>query len=84
MADILPYLGVSNSYAQDDPAGKMIEVPDLTGFTKKEAEKELKKLGITAVLEGSGPVVTHQLPSGGTQVPGNSQMILYLNEDTKE
>ena len=58
--------------------------PDLTGFTKKEAEKELKKLGITAVLEGSGPVVSHQLPSKGAQVPGNSQMILYLNEDTKE
>ncbi len=84
MADILPYLGVSNSYAQDDPAGKIIEIPDFTGFTKKEAEKELKKLGITAVLEGSGSVITHQLPSGGTRVPGNSQMILYLKEDTKE
>lgn len=84
MADILPYLGVSNSYAQDDPAGKMIEIPDLTGFTKKEAEKKLKELGITAVLEGSGTVITHQLPSGGAQVSGNSQMILYLKEDTKE
>ncbi len=84
MADILPYLGVSNSYAQDDPAGKIIEIPDFTGFTKKEAEKELKKLGITAVLEGSGSVITHQLPSGGTRVPGNSQMILYLKEDAKE
>ena len=84
MADILPYLGVANSYAQEDPAGKTVEIPDLAGFTKKDAEKELKKLGITAVLEGNGTVVTHQLPAAGTLVPGNSQMILYLKEDTKE
>ena len=88
MADILPYLGVANSYAQDDPAGKTVEIPDFTGLAKKEAENQLKQLGITAVFEGSGPAVTHQIPSKGALVPGNSQMILYLKEengqDTKE
>ena len=81
MADILPYLGVANSYAQEDPAGKTVEVPDFTGFTKKEAEKVIKELGITAVVEGNGPVVTHQIPFSGTQVPGDSQIILYMKED---
>ena len=84
MADILPYLGVANSYTAEDPAGKTIEIPDFTGFTKKEAEKLLKQLGITAVVEGNGMAVTHQIPSAGALVPGNSQMILYMKEDTKE
>jgi len=84
MADILPYLGVANSYDPEDPASKTIEIPDFTGFTKKEAEKELKKLGITAVLEGNGPAVTHQIPYSGAIVPGNSQMILYFAENSTE
>ena len=84
MADILPYLGVANSYDPEDPASKTIEIPDFTGFTKKETEKELKKLGITAVLEGNGPAVTHQIPYSGAIVPGNSQMILYFAENSTE
>ena len=84
MADILPYLGVANSYDPEDPASKMIEIPDFTGFTQKEAQKELKKMGITAVLEGSGPVVTHQIPYSGASVPGNSQMILYFAQESTE
>ncbi len=84
MADILPYLGVSNSYEPEDPANNIVEIPDFTGFTKIEAEKELKKLGITAVLEGNGPVVTHQIPYNGATVPGNSQMILYFAENSTE
>ena len=84
MADILPYLGVANSYDPEDPASKTIEIPDFTGFMKKEAEKELKKLGITAVLEGNGPAVTHQIPYSGAIVPGNSQMILYFAENSTE
>ncbi len=84
MADILPYLGVSNSYEPEDPANNIVEIPDFTGFTKKEAEQELKKLGLTAVLEGNGPVVTHQIPYNGATVPGNSQMILYFAENSTE
>ena len=88
MADILPYLGVSNNYSEDDPAGKTVVVPSLTGLTPKQAAEELKKLGLSAQMEGSGSVVTDQLPAAGTLVAGNSQMILYLKEtpdsDTKE
>ncbi len=88
MADILPYLGVSNNYSEDDPAGKTVVVPSLTGLTPKQAAEELKKLGLSAQMEGSGSVVTDQLPAAGTLVAGNSQMILYLketpNSDTKE
>ncbi len=81
MGDILPYLGVANSYAQEDPAGKLVDIPDFTGLSKKEAEKKLKELGLTAVLEGNGPAVTHQIPYQGASVPGNSQMILYFVEE---
>ncbi len=83
MADILPYLGVANSYNEEDPAGTTVELPDFTGLTGKEANKLLKSIGITAQIEGNGQVVSHQLPSPGTLVPGNSQMILYFKEESE-
>ena len=80
MGDILPYLGVNRSFAEDDPAGKTVLVDDLKGMSAKEAEKQLKNLGLTAKFVGSGETVTGQIPGQGEQVPGGSQILLYLDE----
>ncbi len=80
MGDILPYLGVSHNYADTDPAGKTVVVEDYTGLSKKEAEKLLKEQGITALMQGSEPCVTGQIPAAGQSVPGDSQVILYFGQ----
>ena len=80
MADILPYLGVSNYYEENDPAGKTVELPDLTGLTQAEAKKILKELGLIAQIQGSGSVVTGQIPGKNTRLQGNSEVILYFTE----
>ncbi len=78
MADILPYLGVEANYPEEDAAGQQVAVPDFTGMTQKEAQETLKKLGITGKLSGTAPTVTGQLPSAGSVVAGDSQMLLYF------
>lgn len=45
MADVLPYLGVKQSFSEDDIAGKQIVMEDLTGMTAKDAQTLLKKKG---------------------------------------
>jgi stage V sporulation protein D (sporulation-specific penicillin-binding protein) len=80
MADILPYLGVENYYEENDPAGKTVELPDMTGMTQIEAKKLLKELGLTAQIQGSGSVVTGQIPGKNTLIKGNSEVILYFAE----
>ena len=80
MADILPYLGVENYYEENDPAGKTVELPDMTGMTRAEAKKLLKELGLTAQIQGSGSVVTGQIPGKNTLIKGNSEVILYFAE----
>ena len=80
LGDILPYLGVKQSFSADDIAGKEIVLPDLTGLTAQEAEKLLKENSLTAELVGSGETVTGQLPAVGRTVPGGSQVLLYLGE----
>ncbi len=78
MEDILPYLGVSHEYAPDEAAGKQVVLGDLTGMTRKEAQKYLKDLTLTPVFEGEGETVTAQIPAPGQSIPGASQVLLYM------
>ncbi len=81
MADILPYLEVKRNYTEEDAAGREVTVEDYTGLTLKEAQKQLKALGITAETVGTGETVTAQIPAPGNVIPGNSQVLLYLGEE---
>lgn len=80
MADILPYLGVPRTYGPEDAAGQTVVLEDLAGMTPEEAQKALKKQGLTGILRGEGQSVTGQLPSAGDSVPGGSQVLLYLDQ----
>lgn len=81
MADILPYLGVGQTFSDEDVAGKAVIVENLTGLTAAEAEKQLKEQGLTQRTLGSGEIVTGQIPAAGQQIPGGSQVLLYLGEE---
>lgn len=78
MADILPYLGVSRNYTPEELPGQQILIPDLTGLSKKEAEKCLKESGLFAAFRGEGPQVLGQIPAAGQTLPGESQVLVYL------
>ena len=73
MSDILPYLG---AIRREEP--EKVILPDLTGMTKKEAEKTLKELGLEAVFSGDGEYVASQIPAPDQEVTKGSQVILYL------
>lgn len=79
MADILPYLGVSKDESLLDPADTLTVMPELSGQMPRQAEKTLKDLGLEARIVGTGEAVTGQVPAAGTEIPGGSQVILYLD-----
>jgi len=80
MADILPYLGVEQTFSEEDAAGRRVVMPDLTGMTVKEAEKLLKEQSLTLLTVGSGETITGQIPTAGQEVAGGSQVLVYLGE----
>ncbi len=80
MADILPYLGVSTQYTQEDAAGRTVILEDMTGLTQKQAEKLLKEQGLTFCAVGEEETVTGQIPDPGQGVPGDSQVLLYFGQ----
>ena len=80
MADILPYLGVAHNYTQEDAAGRLVVVEDLSGLSADQAQKLLKQQGLSWEMVGSGETVKGQIPAAGQSVSGNSQVLLYLDE----
>ena len=79
--DILPYLGVEPDYGSEDIRGVNFTVPDVIGMDETEAGELLAEKTITYRVVGTGSVVTDQLPIAGSQVPGNSQIILYMGAE---
>ena len=84
MEGILPYLGVEQTFSEEDAAGQEMVLGDYTGLTLKEAEKQLSSLSLTAVSVGSGETVTGQIPAAGQTVPGGSEVILYMGGEPEE
>ncbi len=84
MADILPYLGVAQNYTQEDAAGQVFVLDDLTGLTAKEAEKRLKEQFLTVRTVGTGETITGQIPAAGESIAGGGQVLLYLGEQAPE
>ena len=80
MSDILPYLEVERNYTEEDAAGREMVLQYWTGETRKNAEKALKALGLTARVIGDGEMVTGQIPAVGETVSGDSQVLLYCGE----
>ena len=79
--DILPYLGVEPDYDSEDIRGVNFTVPDIIGMDESEAGALLAEKTITYRVVGTGSTVTDQLPAPGSQVPGNSQIILYMGAE---
>ncbi len=84
MADILPYLGVEQSYSEEDLQGRTLVMEDYKDIPVKEAEKALKELGLTWVKQGEGETVTDQIPAPGMTLPGGSQVLLYCGEQPEQ
>lgn len=80
MEDILPYLGVEKNYSPEELPGKEIVLEDYSGLTAADAERKLKITGLRCRILGTGDRVTGQIPSPGQSVPGNSEVLLYMDE----
>ena len=80
LGDILPYLGVEQSFSEEDAAGRILIVEDYTNLTPAEAQKKMKELGVRVKIQGDGETVTAQIPAAGQSVPGDSEILLYCGE----
>ncbi|MBD5149087.1 MAG: PASTA domain-containing protein [Oscillibacter sp.] len=82
MADVLPYLGVSPQYSEDNQTAAEGTVPYVVGMTKDEAAEKLSSYGFASYrVIGDGETVTDQTPAGGAIVPTGAEIILYMGAE---
>jgi stage V sporulation protein D (sporulation-specific penicillin-binding protein) len=81
--NILPYLGIEESYNEKEIEKYNIgsvEVPDFVGKTKKEANDLLKAYEFGELYSlGEGDVVTEQFPLPGEKVDKGSDIVIYFD-----
>ena len=84
MGQILDYLGVEKQYTAEEAATADVPVPGVTGISAADAQKALEKKKLSSRTVGTGDIVTAQVPTQGTSIPGGSTVILYLGEQPEE
>ncbi|MCD8331135.1 MAG: PASTA domain-containing protein [Oscillospiraceae bacterium] len=80
IADILDYMNVSTQYKAEELTGADVTVPNVVGMDMDSAEAALDAKGLTWCTMGSGDEITGQIPSAGSEIPANSQVVLYLGD----
>ncbi len=81
MSSILPYLGISPQYSEEELENQEVRIPTvLTSYDPLTAESKLVAQGLNAKIIGSGDSVVSVYPGMGTKVPRGSTVILYTEE----
>ena len=81
IANILDYMGVEKQYKPDELSGADTTVPKLVGHYLDHAQYLTGRAGLTWRVVGEGDVVTGQIPAAGAIIPGDSQVVIYVNEE---
>lgn len=78
LTDVLPYLGISPEYTEQELAELDIKVPLLEGSIE-EAKTTLDGLGAVAEVIGEGSTVVAQSPVTGTSIAKGGTVYLYTD-----
>ena len=74
----LIYMGVAPD--TDAPPARTVTVPDVTGLDVDAARRALSEAGLDSVLDGTGGLVTGQLPAPGAGMNEGALVMLYVEE----
>ena len=77
--NIFAYLGVSPQFTgeEQEVIGEPFSLADYTGMSVQQAKAKLAALGLHAETDGSGGVVTGQIPAAGSVVDGRNTVLLF-------
>lgn len=78
LSDVLPYLGISPEYTDEELAELDIKVPLLEG-SLEDAKATLEGLGANCKVIGSGSIVVEQSPITGTAIAKGGTVYLYTD-----
>ena len=81
MEEVLPYIGVTPVYSDEENDRRELTVPGVIGLTEEQAEDALGQAGFEYRVVGDGDTVTDQVPASGVRIPVSGRVILYMGEN---
>lgn len=81
MEEVLPYIGVTSVYADDESDRREVSVPSVVGQTEEQAASTLEQAGFGYRVVGDGDTVIDQVPASGVRIPVSGRVILYMGEN---
>ena len=84
MNEILPYLGVTPKYTEEEAAKLESSAPDVVGKSVKDAKSAVAKAELEYRVVGDGDKVTRQMPSANSTVPKGGTVVLYTDGSEKK
>lgn len=83
MEDVLPYIGVEQSFTPEELAKMDINTPDAVGKDIDSATNALRNSGLKARVVGSGTEVISQIPEAGKPIPRSGTVVLYTDTESQ-
>ncbi|WP_241420994.1 penicillin-binding transpeptidase domain-containing protein [Candidatus Contubernalis alkaliaceticus] len=83
MVDILNYLNIPQQAAEEQEV-RTVSVPDMVGMTIDEASAGVNNEGLILKIVGEGDVIARQTPKPGALVPIQTNILVYVGEETME
>ncbi len=80
LAESLDYMGISKQYTEGETQEVYVEVPELRGKPKSDAQNTLTDQGLKYIVKGDGETVVDQLPSPDERLESDSVVILYTED----
>lgn len=74
--EVLPYLEIE----KEEEIKPIVEMPDVTGISIKEAKQKIEEAGLTYTISGetNNDIVIDQIPKKGIQISEETEVILYV------
>lgn len=82
MEESLEYLGIKRRQNGRERS-PLVLVPNVTNFTRAEAQARLAQDGLYWTMEGEGTLVTDQTPSPGVRVPTQTTVHLFFANNSE-
>ncbi len=84
MEDILPYIGVSKSFSEEDEKEAGISIPEITGLSRGEALAKAGEAGFMLHFIGDGENVITQVPKSSARLKKGASIYAYTTEEQQE
>ena len=83
-AEILPYIGVTPEYTEEEAKKLETLTPEVLNKSVSDAKKLISDAGLDYTIIGSGDKVQKQMPAANSTIPKGGTVVLYTDKSTEK